>query len=587
MLDILIQNGVIVDGTGAPSRSGDIGVRGGQIVEMGERITTPARETIDAEGKLVTPGFVDVHTHYDGQVMWDDKLDSSFSNGVTTAVAGNCGVGFAPFRPEFRTELIEMMEGVEDIPGIVLSEGLDWSWRSFPSYLDKVAERQYTMDVAFQITHAPLRVYVMGERAIKHEQATPEDIAEMARLVREAMEHGAVGFSAARLLDHKSSRGEFVPGTFSDIDELGAIAKAMGETGKGVLQVIPLGAAGDMAGNGSTPEERLVEHERMVALAKAANRPLSYVLLLPNENPDDRIAMMRATEAAVREGVQLYPQVHARGVGLLATLGGNHTFILRPSYLKIAHLPLAERAAAMRTPELRAAILSEKNIENVEEAPSVNAFYLVQLLYGPQLPRFYLMSLPLDYEPARDKRIDAIAERTGKSMEAVLYDHLVAGDGRQFAAYFAQNYGEGDLAATGELLDHPNTRFGLADGGAHLQVSCDAALPTFLLTHWVRDRSRGKRLKLEQAVRMLTLDNASLYDMHDRGVLEVGKRADINVIDFDNLQIELPEMRNDLPEGGTRLTQFSKGYVATIVNGVVTRRNDQDTGARPGRLYRS
>ncbi len=587
MLDILIRNGTLVDGTGAPRRRADVGIKNGQITEISAHITAAARETIDAEGKIVTPGFIDIHTHYDGQVLWDDALDSSFSNGVTTAIAGNCGVGFAPARPEFRKELIEMMEGVEDIPGIVLDEGLDWSWRTFPDYLNKVADRQYTMDVAFQITHAPLRVYVMGQRALNHEQATPEDIAEMARQVSEAMQAGAVGFSASRILEHKSSKGATVPGTFSDVDELGAIAQAMGATGKGVFQIIPLGAAGNLAGNGNSADERMAEHARIVALAKAAQRPLTYLMLLPDDSPDDWKAMLRATEAAIDEGVALFPQVHARGVGLLTTLDGYQPFQLRPSYMEIAHLPLAERAALMREPARRAVILSEQNVA-AEQAPSARISYIVNLFFKSRtLRNFYLMSLPLDYEPTRDKRIDAVAERTGQSMDEVLYDHLVAGAGDQFAAYFVQNYGHNDLAEIGELLNHPRTRIGLADGGAHLQFSCDAALPTFLLTHWARDRTRGSTLPLEQAIRTLTYDNASLYDMHDRGTLEVGKRADINVIDFDNLQLDLPKIHADLPKGGKRLVQYSKGYIATMVNGVITRRNDRDTGARPGRLYRS
>lgn len=584
MYDILIRDGTIVDGTGAAPRRGDVAIVDGRIAAIGE-IAGEARETIDATGKIVTPGFVDIHTHYDGQMLWDDALDPSFSNGVTTIVAGNCGVGFAPARPEYRHQLIEMMEGVEDIPGIVLDEGLDWNWRSFPDYLDRIAARAYTMDVAVQIAHAPLRVFVMGERALAHEAATPDDIAEMARLVREAVEDGAAGFSAARIVEHRTSTGAFVPGTFTEDDELTAIARAMGETGKGVFQIVPLGAAGDLAGTGSSPEERIAEHRRMVAISRAAGRPLTYLLMRPDDSPEDWHVMLAASESAVREGVAMYPQVHGRGVGLLATLDGYHSFQCRPSYMAIAHLPLGQRAAAMRDPARRAAILGEQNVP-VEQAPSARIHMLAER-YVKLLDHHYLMSLPLDYEPGPEKRIDRIAEETGRSMEAVLYDHLAAGEGRQFAAYFAQNYGSGDLSENLDMLANPITRVGLADGGAHLQLSCDAALPTFQLIHWARDRTRGPVLPLEQVVRQLTSDNAALYDMDDRGTLAVGKRADVNVIDFDRLSLDLPKMAFDLPEGGKRLLQSAQGYAATIVNGIVTRRDDADTGARPGRLLRS
>ncbi len=586
MYDIIIRGGTVVDGSGETPYVSDVAITDGRIAALGT-VAGEGREVIDASGAIVTPGFIDVHTHYDGQVLWDDTLDPSFSNGVTTMVAGNCGVGFAPARPEFRKELIEMMEGVEDIPGIVLEEGLDWSWRTFPDYLDKIDARRYTMDVAFQIAHAPLRVYVMGERALAHEPASEDDKDEMARIVRDAVTAGAVGFSASRIVEHKTSAGAFVPGTFSDEDELDAIARAMGETGKGVLQIIPLGAAGDLRGSAQTADERIAEHQRMVRMAKAANRPLTYLLMRPDDSPEDWHVMVAETERAIREeGVDLYPQIHGRGIGLLATLDGYHAFQCRPSYMAIAHLPLVERLAAMRDPARRAAILSEADV-GVDEAPSPRIHMLVQRFFSYELGNYFLMDLPLDYEPGPERRIDAVAARTGRTMYEVLYDHLTAGDGRKFAALFVQNYGRGDLAETREMLMKPIVRVGLADGGAHLQLSCDGALPTFQLMHWARDRSRGEGLPIEHIVKQLTSDNARLYEMDDRGTLAVGKRADVNVIDYKNLALDLPVMRNDLPEGGKRLLQFSKGYVATIVNGVVTRRNDADTGARPGRLYRS
>ena len=578
--DILIRDGSIADGSGAAVRSGDVAIRDGIIIEVG-KVDTPARRTIDAAGALVTPGFIDVHTHYDGQVLWDEQLEPSFSNGVTTALAGNCGVGFAPVRPEHRDMLMELMAGVEDIPGAVLKEGLDWNWRSFPDYLDRVASRRYGLDFGVQVTHAPLRVFVMGERAARHEAATPEDIAEMSRLLVEAMDAGAMGFSAARFLGHRSSAGEFVPGTFADDAELLALAAAMGSTGKGVFQIVPHGAAGDIMGKAASREERLAEHDRFVRLAKAAGGPLTYMLLQFQSDPSDWQMMLDASDRANREGAQIHPQTAPRATGALTHLEGYHPFMLRPSYLQIAGLALPDRVRAMRDPARRRAILTE---EDAETADAAQAMLVASYKNAAAL---YPMSLPIDYEPDADQTLALRAARSGTSLEEALYDHLVAGDGNDFAATFAANYVDRSLDTVHRLLTHPNVISGLGDAGAHVKFVSDGSMPSFQLAFWTRDRRRGPRLPMEFVVKKLTGDNADLYGLADRGVLAPGKRADINVIDLDRLQVDLPRMAFDLPSGAGRLLQRSAGYVATMVAGQITRWLDEDTGARPGRLIRS
>ncbi|WP_375397333.1 amidohydrolase family protein [uncultured Sphingomonas sp.] len=584
MHDMIIRGGTIVDGTGAAPFAGDVAIDNGLIVAVGAKLEGEARETIDAGGAIVTPGFIDIHTHYDGQFIWDQQLEPSFSNGVTTAIAGNCGVGFAPADPQYRTRLVEMMEGVEDIPGIVLDEGLDWNWRSFPDYLDRLDANAYTMDVAAHLAHAPLRVAVMGERAISHEPATDADLAEMQRIVREAMDAGAVGVSGSRILEHKSSKGEFVPGTFAEDRELIAIAEAMGETGKGVFQIVPLGCSGDTVGTQIPTEERLGEHARFERIAEAAGRPVTYLLHSHNHAPDEWRTMIAASEAANDRGLDIHPQVAARGVGLLLALDGYHIFQPRPSYMAIAHLPRAERAAAMRDPERRRAILSEAAVPP-EQAPSLRIHGLAER-FRQVLDRYYVMKPPLDYEPGPEQRLDVIAEATGRTMEEVLYDTFSEGNGGNMAADFAMNYTGGSLDSVRDMLAHPDTVSGLGDGGAHLLMICDAAMTTFHLSFWSRDRKRGPTLPLETMVAKLTGASAALYGLADRGTIAVGKRADINVIDFDRIDNEMPEMVFDLPLGSGRMVQGARGYRATIVKGVVTRRDDQDTGARPGRLLR-
>ena len=583
MYDAIIRGGRIVDGLGGPARTADLAIQDGRIAEIG-KISAPARETIDADGAVVTPGFVDIHTHYDGQFMWDDKLDPSFSHGVTTVVAGNCGVGFAPV-DEHHRELMELMEGVEDIPGIVLDEGLDWSWRTFPDYLNKLASRQYAMDIACQLTHAPIRVYVMGERALRHEAATAEDIAAMAELVREGMAAGAIGFSNGRIANHASSKGNVVPGTFAEREELLALARAMGEGGHGVFQFAPKGANGASVLPALPREERLAEHRLIEAIARASGRPITYSVLEYAADPQDLHMMVAESERAAAEGLQIRPQTSARGLGAINMLDAYHVFVRKPSYRAIAHLPRAQLAAAMREPARRAAILSEPNVDGEFAA---NPF-LVKIL--DKLEEFvgitYVLPGAIDYEPTADRRVDVLARAAGKTPLEFLYDLYSEGDGANFNIYFPLNYARGTLDHVHEMLSKPIVVTGLADGGAHNRFMCDGSMPTFHLAFWARDRARGERLPLELVVRKLTKDNADLYGFRDRGELSVGKRADINVVDFDNLTLKTPGLVRDLPSGAGRLLQASEGYLATFVAGTMTRRRDQDAGARPGRLVRS
>lgn len=583
MFDTIIRGGKIADGTGDASYTADIAIKDGVIAEIGKVAGTAAQE-IDAQGALVTPGFIDLHTHYDGQFVWDDTMDPSFSHGVTTAIGGNCGVGFAPVEKEFRRPLIEMMEGVEEIPGIVIDEGLDWKWTSFGDYLDRLDQNQYSMDVASHITHAPLRVFAMGERAIKHEKATPEDIETMARLTREAMDAGAVGFSSGRLMEHLSSVGDHVPGTFANDDELLAIASAMGSAGHGVFQIIPKGAIGNIIDPDDMTANREAEHERIVRLARAAGRPATYTVIeFPGEPENRRYLVDRAEEGAA-QGLELRPQCASRGVGSIQMLDSHHPFKFKPAYMEIAHLPVAQRAEAMRDPERKAAILAQDHAPPAGTDPMI-ARMVPRLFDGAG--RNYIITDTVDYEPGADQTIEVLARAAGTTPIDYIYDHLSAGDGTNAAISFVLNYSEGNLDETYEMLARPNVISGLGDGGAHVKLICDASQTTFQLAFWTRDRKRGPTLPLEYMVRKLTSDAARLYGMNDRGTLAVGKRADINVIDYDRLALGVPQMRYDLPSGAGRIHQTSTGYLATMVNGVVTRRFDADTGARPGRLYRS
>lgn len=574
MLDLIISGGTIVDGSGGAPFTADVGIAGGTIVALG-RVDEPARETIKADGALVTPGFIDLHSHFDGQFTWDNKLDPSFSHGVTTVLGGNCGVGFAPVIAEHRAPLMDMMDGVEDIPEIVLAEGLRWDWESFPDYLDRLDERSYSMDIGVHMTHAPLRVYVMGERALRHEAATADDISRMCELVREGMAAGALGFSAARLVEHRARSGGHVPGTFAEQDELAALARAMGAAGSGVFQIVPWGAVGN-----NSMDARREEHDLIEELCLQAGRPLTYLLQQSRSDPDDWRQFHQWSRDAQRRGVPVFPQFSARGVGLLTSLDGPHLFQMRPSYKAIANLPLRERLAAMRSADLRGRILSEE-----DEGDLTLQGGLGTLRAGKEW--LYAVTDDPDYEPTADQRFGVLAAASGLDIDAYIYDHLVGGEAGGCAVFYALNYSNGNLDHVRELLDSEATLAGLGDAGAHCRMICDASLPTFSLTHWTRDRQRGPRLPIEKIVRKLTGQPADFYGFGNRGRLATGMRADINVIDYDNLRLLQPRTHHDLPAGGARVLQGSSGYLATLVNGTITRRDDQDSGARPGRLLRA
>src|SRR6195952_4882700 len=582
MYDTIIRGGTIVDGLGGPPYTADIAIAGGNIAELGS-VTGTARQEIDADGAVVTPGFIDVHTHYDGQFLWDDKIDPSFSPGLTPAIAGICGVGLAPASREHRRELMDLMEGVEDIPGIVMDEGLDWNWTTFNDYLDRLSERKYTLDVASHITHAPLRVFVMGERALTHEPATPDDIEAMAVHVRAAMDAGAVGFSAGRLLEHSSRSGGRVPGTITEAAELFGLAKAMGESGRGVFQIIPKGAVGSVMGaDGLAGNGRLAEHSIYEEICRVSRRPLTYSIAELESDPEDIRQMIAASDKANAQGASLHPQIAARGIGGFNMLGAYHAFVMKPSYREIAHLPPAEQAKARRQPARRAAILSEENVEGEFGGEPLVLPMLKRLVAN--VGKTFILESNIGFEPGPDRRVASLAAAAGKTAEEFIYDHYADGDGRNYNVSLVLNYARCNLDHVYDLFQNRNVISGLGDGGAHVKSVCDSSMTTYQLAYWTRDRTRGPRIPLELLVRKLTSDLADLWGFHDRGAITVGKRADINVLDYDRLTVNGPYVANDLPSGAARILQGSQGYLATMVAGEVTRRHDVDTGARPGRL---
>jgi N-acyl-D-amino-acid deacylase len=577
VFDLIVRGGVVVDGTGAPRRVADVAVRGGRIVEVAPVIHGEAVETIDASGFVVTPGFVDIHTHYDGQATWDELLEPTSGHGVTTVVMGNCGVGFAPVRPGREEWLVQLMEGVEDIPGTALHEGITWGWESFPEYLDALGSRSYSMDVAAYVGHGPVRAYVMGDRGARNEPATPEDITEMGRLVAEAIEAGAIGFSTSRTLNHRARDGEPVPGTFAAMDELDGIADAMVSAGHGVFEVAPQGLEFDAP-------VFMSEVEWMSRLAARTGLPVTFAMLQGALNPDawrDALDVVERTNAA---GASLRPQVAARPFGMMLGWAGYHFFSKRPTYMDLAsRLTHDQLVAELSTPGVRAAILAETD---VPADPSQQFDGIGEFLQG-MLDSIYAMGSPPDYEPPADRTVVAIATAEGVDPLAKAYDLMCEDDGRAFLMLPFFNFVGGSQDAIHDMLVHPATLSGLSDGGAHCRMICDASIPTYLITHWARDRTRGPRLELEQVVKMQTADTAEFVGMTDRGTIEVGRRADLNVIDLDRLELGFPHAVDDLPAGGRRLLQEATGYVATVVAGVVTRRDGADTGARPGRLVRS
>ena len=577
MHDLVIRGGTVIDGTGDAAREADVAIDRGRITEVGH-VAARGREEIDARGLAVTPGFVDVHTHYDGQATWDPQLAPSCWHGVTTAVLGNCGVGFAPAKPDRHDWLIGLMEGVEDIPGSALADGIRWSWETFPEYLDALATMPRTMDVGAHVPHGALRAYVMGERGARNEPATADDVAAMARLVRDAMDAGAFGFSTSRTMGHRAIDGEPVPGTFAREDELLGIGRALGDAGHGVFEVAEAGVGGNAGGDTSGSAVR--ELGWMTTLARAIRRPVTFLVLQNDAAPDEWRELLRLADEAAGQGVELVPQIAARPFGIL--LGHQsrvNPFSVRPSYAELAKLPLAERARRLRDPDVKQRLLAERPPKGTTG---------IAMLVGPSAyPRIFPLGDPPDYEPSRDASIAAIAARDGRDAEDVLYDRMLEDDARALLLLPLLNYSQLDGEPIREMLLHPRTVLGLGDGGAHCGVICDASMTTYMLAHWVRDRKRGARIPLELAVRQLTRDPAALYGFTDRGVLRPGMKGDVNVIDLDRVALRPPEMAYDLPAGAPRLLQRARGYAATIVAGEVTFREGEATGALPGRLVRS
>ncbi|MDA2956816.1 MAG: amidohydrolase family protein [Actinomycetota bacterium] len=583
MLDYVIRGGSIVDGTGRQAATGDIGVRDGVIVAVGS-VDEPAREVIDADGALVTPGWIDVHTHYDGQVSWDDVLDPSAGNGATTVVMGNCGVGFAPVRPGNEKKLIELMEGVEDIPGTALHEGIEWGrWETFPEYLDYIAGRRYSLDIGAQIAHGALRYYVMGERGARNEDATPDDLTTMSKLVVEALAAGAAGFSTSRTIGHRALDGSPVPGTFAPDAEIDALAAAMRAAGRGVFEMIPAGTVGKLerlGGERFTPESELA---LMAEFSRRSGRPVTFTLVKsPDYDPETWRNILDMVVEANDTGARLFPQVSSRPIGLASGLSGYHAFQRRPTYMSIAHLPLAERAREMARPEIKAAILSESDVPVDQPGSMANMYNLFQMAAA----MLYPLSDPVDYEPDPSEMLGARAARLGESVLSTLYDFLLEQEGSSMCALMGGPDVHESQEVLRSMLTHSETVTGLSDAGAHVTLICDATMPTTQLTFWARDRHKGEKIPLEYLVAKQTSRNADLYGYSDRGRLAPGLRADINVIDFDNLSVSPPKAFHDLPAGGTRLIQPVSGYLATFVHGRLTRRFDMDTGARPGTLAR-
>lgn len=556
--DLVVRGGTILDGTGRPEFRADIGIRDGTIAAIGN-LRADTAEVIDADGLLVTPGFVDIHTHYDGHVTWARHIEPSATHGVTTVVTGNCGVGFAPCRAEDRERLIRLMEGVEDIPSPVLATGLPWTWESFPDFLDFLDGRTFDVDVAVQLPHAPLRVYAMGERGAAGEAAREEDIALMRRLAAEAVKAGALGFSTSRSLNHRASDGTPTPSLTATEAELTGIAMGLADAGGGVLQLI------------SDFQEAEAEFAMLKRIASRSGRPMSFTLLEHPGTPDLWRQILSWIEAANEEGVQMKAQVCGRPVGALVGLHLSfNPFSFCPSYQAVAHLPLPERLEALRQPERRAAILAE--------FPGRSELPIAPVIAN--LDNCFVLGDPPNYEPDPSENIAAEARRRGVPPEVLVYDLLTAGDGRTILYIPVFNYVNGSLAAAGEMLRNPYTLSGLGDGGAHCGIICDASFPTYMLIRW------APILTLPQTIKALTADTARAVGLNDRGVLAPNYRADLNIIDLASLRLHQPEMVADLPENGSRLHQKADGYVATIAGGKVTRRNGAPTGVLPGRLIR-
>jgi len=566
----VIQNAYLVDGSGSPAMHADIAFEGNFITEVAapKSLSTPSTtQVIDADGRLVTPGWVDIHTHYDAQATWDPWLTPSSWHGVTSVVMGNCGVGFAPASSDRHDWLIALMEGVEDIPGTAMTEGITWEWTSFEEYLTALESRPHVIDFAAQIAHGPLRGYVMGDRGALNETATDNDIAEMSKLVESALRAGALGFSTSRTPLHRSKDGELVPGTTANEHELLGIADAMKRVGHGVFQFAPEHA--------KVPVE---EWSWMRKLAQTTGATVSVNLSQPNDGPEIWRNVLSLLTGAQNDGVPIVAQVAGRTIGVLMCLEGSaHPLLFHPAYNEVAHLPLAERCKALQEPQLRERIINEM--------PNDGGLFQKVILDNAS-HMFPVMTANIDYEPLPSASATAIAQSANKKVMEILLDQLVANDGHGLIYMPFFNYAYGDLSFNYEAHQHPGTRMGLSDAGAHCGAICDGGTPTFMLTHWVRDRTRGEKLPLELIVHRQTQQTAALYGLNDRGLIAAGKRADINIIDFEKLNFTMPYMAYDLPAQGRRLVQQAIGYNATFVAGTQIVDSDQFTGALPGNLVR-
>lgn len=566
MFDLVVRNGSVIDGTGETARTVDVGITNGVVVEVGSGLGKGKRE-IDADGLLVTPGFVDVHTHYDGQATWDNAMAPSSWHGVTTVVMGNCGVGFAPVAPHNRERLVQLMEGVEDIPGAALDEGLTWEWESFGEYLDHLDGRHRDIDVGAQLPHGALRLHVMGERGANAEPATAEDIADMAAIARQGILDGALGFTTSRTLNHRTSLGEHTPTLKAERDELVGIAEGVGSTGRGVLQVV------------SDFVDLDHELETFRLMAERSGRPISVSVAQGKNRPDDWKTLLDAFAASTASGVTMRGQVGARAVGILLGLQATlNPFMTSPAYVEIADLALAERVGRMRDPETRRHIIESASSNR---SGSVTGTRLLE-----QFALMFPFGDPPDYEPDPSTSIAAEAARRSIEPAELAYDLIIENNGEGFLYLPFLNWAAGNLDVVGDQLAHPASIPGLSDGGAHVGTICDASFPTTLLQWWGRDRPTG-RLPLELLVAKQTRGTAEALGMLDRGLLVPGMRADLNVIDHDALALRAPKMAFDLPAGGKRLLQRAEGYRHTFVAGTEIMADGESTGATPGRLVRS
>tara|TARA_B100001121_G_C18700321_1_gene627369 strand:+ start:3192 stop:4907 length:1716 start_codon:yes stop_codon:yes gene_type:complete len=570
LLDTIIKNGLIVDGTGEQSFFGDIGIKNGIIYEIG-KISSQAKKIYDADGYHVMPGWVDIHTHYDGQVSWDPLLTPSFWQGVTTVVMGNCGVGFAPVHKNSRDWLIGLMEGVEDIPGSALAIGMKWEWESFPEYLDAIEKKPHAIDFGCQIAHGPLRAYVMGERGSNNENANEDDIKQMSILVEDAMKKGALGFSTSRTMLHLAVDGNPVPGTFASDFELLSLARSVANSGKGLFESAPAGISGDDI---IAPKKEI---SMMSKISQDSGIPVTFLFAQNNKAPDDWKELLLQCDIENKKGAKLFPQVFGRPTNLLFSFRGPNQFSRFPTYKKLLSLPDEKRFNTLKDPLIRKKILSEN--DPIDDA-------LADMIQNAW-DQTYVMGDSIDYEPLKEKTISYIAKKRNIPPNEVAYDEMLKNNCSNYLMFCGLNYTFGNLNALYDQINHPSSIIGGGDGGAHVSYICDANVPTFMLTHWTRDRSRGPKFPIEKIVKKQTSDTAKLYGFLDRGVLKKGFRADINIIDYQNLKINKPFIVNDLPGNAQRLMSKAEGYQKTFVSGELVQENGQDTGCRPGKLVRS